>query len=346
MGRLLSNISSWSIAIGLYFIVRFVGVESAPDWATDISALIFMWVFASIFFGIAFSVSDVLVQKPSIRRRSYGFIIVLRVIVVVFALLVVGFATRVLAVIQGVISSAELMITFSEIVFSGAFVNAFCYLITAAFILAFIKQMQDMIGKRVLLNLLTGKYHFPRKENRIFMFLDLKSSTKYAEQLGHEKFSRLIQDCFSDLTDSVLKHDVEIYQYVGDEAILTWQVEDGLKNNNCIMVYFDFKKELDRKTDHYEKSYGFVPEFKAGVNMGAVTVAEVGDVKRDIAYLSDVLNTAARIESMCNTYSESLMISSSVKEKLVTDQNLVFKQHESVELRGKAEEIDIYSVKF
>lgn len=71
--------------------------------------------------------------------------------------------------------------------------------------------MWIMVGGRVLVNLILGKYHSPKEEDRIFMFLDMKGSTTHAEKLGHLNYCRLVQDCFSDLTDSALAHDVEIY---------------------------------------------------------------------------------------------------------------------------------------
>ena len=46
---------------------------------------------------------------------------------------------------------------------------------------------------------------------------------------------------------------------------------------------------------HKDKKYRMVPEFKAGVNSGHVTVAEVGELKKEPAYQGDVLITAARI---------------------------------------------------
>ena len=33
--------------------------------------------------------------------------------------------------------------------------------------------------------MLVGKYHQPRVEDRIFLFIDLKDATECAEQLGH-----------------------------------------------------------------------------------------------------------------------------------------------------------------
>lgn len=45
-------------------------------------------------------------------------------------------------------------------------------------------------------------------------------------------------------------------------------------------------------------------EFKAGLHGDKVTAVEAGDIKRDIAYYSDTLNTAARIEIVCNKYNK------------------------------------------
>ncbi|MDH3650787.1 MAG: hypothetical protein OEQ53_13970, partial [Saprospiraceae bacterium] len=94
----------------------------------------------------------------------------------------------------------------------------------------FILQVSEKLGQGVLANFLLGKYHRPTEVDRIFMFLDLKSSTSYAEKLGHLRYSELIQDCFYDLTEVVAKHRAQIYQYVGDEAVLIWKIQNGLKD--------------------------------------------------------------------------------------------------------------------
>jgi adenylate cyclase len=193
-------------------------------------------------------------------------------------------------------------------------------------------------------NLLLGKYHHPKTENRIFMFLDLEGSTGHAERLGHEDFCRLIQECFRDLTDSAILRRDEIYQYVGDEAILTWFPKDGLRNSNCLRIYFDFQQELNAKSEYYQSQFGVVPRFKAGVNMGPVTAAEVGVLKRDIAYLSDVLNTAARLESLCRKYEAGLLVTTTVREALPPTPDLHFQLVGNLTLRGKSELVDVYRV--
>ena len=89
----------------------------------------------------------------------------------------------------------------------------------------FILQVNDKFGQGILINFLLGRYHKPREEERIFMFMDLRSSTTYAEKLGHILYSKLIQDCFYDLTDIAKKYGTQIYQYIGDEVVLTWKVK-------------------------------------------------------------------------------------------------------------------------
>ena len=48
-------------------------------------------------------------------------------------------------------------------------------------------QIDQKYSPGVFWEILTGKYLKPRNEKRIIMFLDLKDSTRIAEQLGHEK---------------------------------------------------------------------------------------------------------------------------------------------------------------
>jgi adenylate cyclase len=179
------------------------------------------------------------------------------------------------------------------------------------------------------------------------MFLDMKGSTTHAERLGPLTYCRLVQDCFNDLTDAALAHEVEIYQYAGDEAILTWRVPNGLKDANCVAVFFQFDEALRDKADYYRARYGIVPEFKAGVNLGTVTAAEIGVLKRDIAYFSDVLNTAARIQSKCNEFDRRLLISGALRSALASVPRLpAMERIGDIALKGKELPVEIYAVAF
>ena len=91
--------------------------------------------------------------------------------------------------------------------------------------------------------------------------------------------------------------------------------------------------------------YNIKPVFKAGIHSGMVSVAEIGLYKRGIEYLSDVLNTAARIQSLCNQYQTDILLSKDVYEQLDKDREIEIKFIDNAHLKGKEQKIDIYSVK-
>jgi len=209
----------------------------------------------------------------------------------------------------------------------------------------FILQVSDKFGQGVLINFMLGKYHRPKEEDRIFMFMDLKSSTTYAEQLGHIKYSQFIQDCFFDITDVITKHEAKIYQYVGDEVVLTWSVKEGIENSNCINTFFAYDNVLKEKKKYYKTKYGIIPEFKAGLHLGKVTVAEVGEIKKELAFHGDAINTAARIQAKCNDLQKRLLISEGMKSKFEDQKDFDFSLIGDVELKGKAKSINLFEVK-
>jgi adenylate cyclase len=90
-----------------------------------------------------------------------------------------------------------------------------------SFLINFVRQLNRMLGPGTLVNLLLGRYHRPVAEDRIFMFLDLNDSTAIAAALGPARFNDFKNDFFYDIAEPVLETRGQIYQYVGDEAVVT-----------------------------------------------------------------------------------------------------------------------------
>ena len=177
------------------------------------------------------------------------------------------------------------------------------------------------------------------------MFVDLNSSTTIAEKLGHVTYSNFIKDCFYDLA-IVHNYDAQIYQYVGDEAVLTWERSKMKSAVDCVDAFWAFDDELSKKAGYYKDKYGIVPEFKAGASIGMVTVVEIGDSKKEIAYHGNTLNTAARIEAVCNIYGEKLLVSKKLHDELVKENsNYIYTKVAETQLKGKQGITEIYSIK-
>lgn len=206
-------------------------------------------------------------------------------------------------------------------------------------------QVNDKYGPGVFRDFLLGKYFQPRKEERIFMFFDMRSSTTIAEKLGEEKYFNLIRELFSDATAPIIYSKGEIYQYVGDEIVISWKMKNGLTENNCLKCFFEIQNKFAQQASKYKNKYGLMPEFKAGLHFGHVMAGEVGVVKRDIAFSGDVLNTTARIQGECNGLGVNILLSNLLLEKLdLPKRKFEAKQLGEMLLRGKSEKVKLWTV--
>lgn len=209
----------------------------------------------------------------------------------------------------------------------------------------FYLEMNNKFGPGKLQKIFLGKFNTPVEEERIFMFLDLKSSTTIAEELGGVLYHLFLKELFSDVTIPILKNDGEIYQYVGDEIVLSWEMHQPENIAKCIRCFFDIQQLLIRAEAKYQDRFGVVPHFKAGAHYGTVIAGEIGVIKRDITYSGDVLNTTARIQGMCNELGSSFLISKAMFEMDdLSAYEWTFVQKGDIPLKGKKEPMELMSV--
>ena len=344
--NILLSIVVWVAALNLLVFIRFAGNPTSvnpvdANVPIDISALYLNVTRGGIILGIALGLLELIFERRVFKIMSYGRIILVKSVFYIFIFVLTAFLTNFISftIYHGSIDF-DLWTKNSAIVswqVPLVYISLVCILINT------FKEINLKFGPGNLFKLLLGRFHKPQRDRRIFMFLDLRSSTGIAEKLGHIKVSRLLQDCFTDLS-VVRNYKAEIYQYVGDEVVLSWSISNGLENLNCIKAYFNFQKLLESRSDFYKKKYGLVPFFKAGLNVGDVTIAEVGQIKREIAFHGDTLNTASRIEGMCNEYEKDLLLSQALKELIEERKELKINMVGEVQLRGKSEPLKIYSI--
>ncbi len=342
------QVAGWSGAALIFYLIRFQGLESAAAIRAstlpqvDHAFLLRNILVAGVLLGSAYGVMDIFLDKPRLRQLPYLWLILTQTAFHLILLTVLVAALQV----RGFFHQGEAF-TVSRWLGRTFSVNTLVILLytgVVSFGFNFLKQVNRKFGPGNLRRLLLGKYYHPRRENRIFLFLDLKSSTTHAERLGHQRYSSLIQDCFRDLAVT-LEHRAGVYQYVGDEAVLSWDAATGLENLNCLRAFYRFRDQLRARARHYERLYGFVPEFKAGGNIGDVTGVEVGEIKREIAFHGDVLNAAARIQALCNEYGEELLISEYLRDALPSSSGFSFKLIGTMQLRGRHEPLEVYAVR-
>jgi adenylate cyclase len=92
------------------------------------------------------------------------------------------------------------------------------------------------------------------------------------------------------------------------------------------------------------EKFDLIPGFKAGIHCGTVTVGEVGVIKKEIVFTGDVLNTTARIEELCNTYTVKLLVSKNLLDMIKIDDHYVKKPIAETTLRGKKTKSILYNL--
>jgi len=208
----------------------------------------------------------------------------------------------------------------------------------------FMDELHRKLGRDAIYNLVLGKYHRVKQEERIFMFIDLNYSTDIAEAMGEMKYSHFLQDYFYDISEPIARYFGSIYQYVGDEAVVTWPFQKGIKFSVCLRCFFAIQKQIKRYQNYYEKTYGMVPAFKASIHGGTVVVSEVGKYKSEIAYHGDVLNTTARMLGKCHELESELLVSAAIISQVELPKYLNADEMGSFQLRGKQQDVGIFSV--
>jgi adenylate cyclase len=341
-------IVAWLVIFYLYYFVAYWGTQDLLKEGV-MKEYIFSWqvhfelILQASLFGILFNLVGTIADKTRIRRMSFGKIILIKSLLYAFSIIFAGIIVFLFFYIFELKPVNELNLMTTAITFPF-FISLTVYIVFAIILINFLLQINRKFGPGNLLKLSMGKYHQPKNEKKIFLFLDLKNSTGIAEQLGNNKYSQLLQNCFHDLTDIVLKYRADIYQYVGDEVVLTWGIKNGIKDLNCIKLFFAFELKLQSRRDFYLNQFDTLPEFRGGMDMGPVTVAEVGELKREIAYHGDVLNTASRIQGKCKDFEKKLLISEHLINEIHKLDGFENSKIADVELRGKKDPLDIYAI--
>ena len=204
------------------------------------------------------------------------------------------------------------------------------YTLSVYAVLIFFLQIDRLLGQGRLWKFILGKYHQPTEEQRIFMFLDVKSSTSIAEQMGGKQYYSWLNEFFHLFSEPVAFTKAEIYQYVGDEVVFSWEASNGFSRANCLQIFFKIKDQVNRRRQFFMDNYGVIPEFKAGMHFGKVISAQIGDIKREIIYNGDVLNTASRIQEQCNVMEKELLVSGDLLEHIEFNNQFISEKMGSV----------------
>jgi len=181
-------------------------------------------------------------------------------------------------------------------------------------LLVLLRQASQLVGERTFRMVMRGRYRRPRTEERFFLFIDIVGSTPVAEKLGALSVHRYLNRIFQETSDPVDDYGGEVYQYVGDEIVVTWLVPEGEAGKKHfgakpISCFFAIEAALARAAPEFEREFGTVPKLRAALHAGEVVTGEAGGSRRAIVFHGDVMNTTSRIENLTRTLGHPFLVS-------------------------------------
>lgn len=338
----------WLITGWVFLFVETVATRNRniyPDESVTVTGPVL--VFASIMLvlvGLLVGVIELVALEKQFQSYSFGRKILYKFgiyLVFMFVLVQVTFVFATAIELGTYPFDWEVLSKLARFDGSIVFVNTAIQLAFQLLLSLLYAAISENLGHNVLKNFFTGRYHRPKQEERVFMFLDMKDSTTIAEKLGHVQYFDLLQAYYEAMSDSIINTYGDVYQYIGDEVVVTWKKEAGLRDNNCICCYNGIKANLRRLAGDFEKRFGVAPDFKAGIHLGEVTTGEVGALKKEIVYTGDVLNTTARIQAKCKEFGFDLIVSRELQNGLEDSSALTFRPLGEMELKGKEKKVEL-----
>jgi adenylate cyclase len=215
----------------------------------------------------------------------------------------------------------------------------------AMFLMVFlIFALRRVVDGPTLVNLLSGRYRQAVRGERIFLFLDLADSTAMSEKLGEVGAYGLISRVFFDVDEVILDHAGTPERYVGDEIVVTWTIDKGTEQANCIRCVFGIHALMRERADRYQDLVGWRPEFRAGLHCGPIAIGECGDSRREIQYFGDTINATARIQTRCRELNENFLISDELLNRVELPAQFEARDLGEYQLRGRSGLIRLYGM--
>ncbi|MEO1487105.1 MAG: adenylate/guanylate cyclase domain-containing protein [Bacteroidota bacterium] len=228
---------------------------------------------------------------------------------------------------------------------SKYFISLTFYFLLISIMMFFISNLERRTGSVIrLMALSMGQVLNPKLTERGFMFIDLNGATAKAEKMQSQSYAKLLRDCFRMLNELVELCPFEIYQYVGDEAVITWKSDIDNADLLALHLFSDFKAYLKESAHKFHEEYGFVPKFKCAIHSGEVVQSEIGKDIKHLVYHGDVLNTTSRLLAQCTDDTDMILSKPSVKNILRLQQDYLLEQIIFKNLKGKEKEVFAYKV--
>lgn len=179
----------------------------------------------------------------------------------------------------------------------------------------------------------------------VILFSDIRSFTALSESMQPEEVITFLNAYFAEMIDIVFKNNGTLDKLIGDGMMALFGAfnNDASCADNALMAAIEMLERLQVINKKRESESRPPIEIGIGIHYGEVVIGGVGTENRmDFTALGDTVNTASSVESLTRELGDSILISSSVREKLRKE--YAIKEHGLYEIRGRQEQMQLLGV--
>ena len=186
-----------------------------------------------------------------------------------------------------------------------------------------------------------------QRSNVVALFADLRGFTSLTDRTEVGRVVEMLNQYFSILSEAAYRHDATIFNMAGDALLVGFnvpfpQADPAARAWRCAQ---EMLTQFAPVADQWEKEQGLGTGVGIGICMGEAVIGNVGSPHyMSYTIIGNPVNSAARLMQLAQPY--EILICDKVYDEL---REIVPPEHvESrgdVTLRGRAEPIEVYSVK-
>ncbi|MBK8394057.1 MAG: guanylate cyclase [Leptospiraceae bacterium] len=200
------------------------------------------------------------------------------------------------------------------------------------------EQLLTFLGKDIITKVGLGD---SVQKDMTILFSDIRSFTSISETLSPSENFGFINSYLETMGPIIRKHNGFIDKYIGDAIMALFPQ----KPSDAIDASIEMLEEL-YKLNVKRKAKGFAPiSIGIGIHTGSQMLGIIGEKERmEGTVISDVVNTASRLEGLTKAYSTALLVSEDVLEGVADKSKYEYRFLDTVKVKGKNKAVRIFEI--
>lgn len=212
------------------------------------------------------------------------------------------------------------------------------------------EKIKDIFGRYVtpeVVEMIVKDPDNPRikasKVDATILFVDIRGFTSLSEDIEPERVTELLNEYFTRVTYTILKHGGHSNKFVGDEAMVVFgaPVPNPQHAEAAVRAALDLQEEIAR-LNWEKKEAGIAFEVGIGINSGEMVGGSLGPEKRmEYTVIGDNVNVASRLTSIAK--GGEILISNQTYRSIAKNK-LNVEEKGQVSVKGRREGIKTFKV--